>query len=97
MQIEHIAYLTHLVCPALNYVLTLTISLHYYSKFKVTWNLCQTKARIVQITPFSSLTQVPCIFQSRLYGWIITISMTYLPRRCRSCSLSSSAQRLAVK
>ena len=42
MQIEYIAYVTHLVCPALNYVQTLqeeivhtfTISLHNYSKFK---------------------------------------------------------------
>ena len=86
-----------MVCPALNYVLTLTISLHNYSKFKATGNLCLTKARIVQITPFSSLSQVPYLFQSRLYDWIIKISMTSLPRRCRFCSRSSSAQRLAVK
>jgi hypothetical protein len=73
--------LTHLVCPALNYVLTLTISLHNYSKFKAMGNLCLTKSRIIQITPFSSLSQVPfqvpCLFQSRLYGWIIQIWMTY--------------------
>jgi hypothetical protein len=48
-----------MVCPALNYVLTLTISLHNSSKFKATGNLCLTKARIVKITPFSSLSQVP--------------------------------------
>ena len=48
-----------MVCPALNYVLTLTISLHNYSKFKATGNLCLTKARIVKITPFSFLSQVP--------------------------------------
>ncbi len=81
MQIEYIAYLTRLVCPALNYALTLTISLHKYSKFKAIGNLCLTKARIIEITPFSSLSQVPfqvpCLFQSRLYGWIIKISMTY--------------------
>ena len=56
MQIEYIAYLTDLVCPALNYVLILTISLHNNSKFKAKGNLCLTKARIIQITPFSSLS-----------------------------------------
>ena len=76
MQIEYIAYLTHLVCPALNYVLTLTISLHNYSKFKATGNLCLTKARIIQITPFSSVSSSLTLC-SRLYGWIIKISMTY--------------------
>ena len=59
---------------SINLSLTLTISLHNYSKFKATGNLYLTKARIIQITPFSS---IPYLFLSRLHNWIIKMSMTY--------------------
>ena len=40
------------------FVLTLTISLQNYSKFKATRNLFLTKAKIIKITPFNFLSLI---------------------------------------
>ena len=40
------------------FILTLTISLQNYCKFKAPRNLFLTKAKIIQITPFNSLSLI---------------------------------------
>ena len=40
------------------FILTLTISLQNYCKFKATRNLFLTKAKIIKITPFNSLSLI---------------------------------------
>ena len=78
MQIKYIACLTHRYALLLimfenyknEFILTLTISLQNYCKFKAMRTLFLTKAKIIKITPFNSLSLI-----KKTFSWII--SMTY--------------------
>ena len=71
MQIEYVVCLTRYALLLImfekyknEFILTLTISLQNYCKFKATRNLFLTKAKIIKITPFNSLSLRKLTLQS---------------------------------